>query len=362
MSKVMTVLGARPQFIKAAAVSRAMAAEPLATEIIVHTGQHHDAGMSDVFFDELGIPAPQYNLGIAGGGHGEMTGRMMIELERVMKIEQPDWLMVYGDTNSTLAAALVAAKLHVPVAHVEAGLRSFNRRMPEEVTRVLTDHCSEVLFTPTAVATANLRREGVSPDRIVETGDVMFDAVRLFGDREAASASVEGLESGNYVLATIHRQENTDDIERLAAILNALVQVSARIPVVLPLHPRTRLRIAEAGLQQALGTIRAVEPLGYLEMVGLQRGAAVIATDSGGVQKEAFFHGVPCVTLRDETEWTELVATGWNRLVAPHSAEAIVAAILSARGTRGENVELYGRGDASLRIVSRLTQAVAAKG
>ena len=363
MTKILTVLGARPQFIKAAVVSRAMAADPRVTEVIAHTGQHHDAEMSDVFFDELGIPTPAHHLGIAGGGHGEMTGRMLIALEAVVRDEKPDWLLVYGDTNSTLAGALVAAKLNVPVAHVEAGLRSFNRRMPEEVNRVLTDHCAEVLFTPTAAATENLIKEGVSPSRIVQVGDVMYDAVRMFGERAEkgrASSSVPAFERGGYVLATIHRQENTDDAARLTAIIDGLAGVSEQMPVVLPLHPRTRARLVALGLEQRIGRIQLIDPLGYLEMVGLQLDAAVIATDSGGVQKEAFFHAVPCVTLRDETEWGELVEAGWNRLVPPLSAAVIADAIMAARGTKGTAIAPYGRGDASHQIVDRLAHRAGA--
>lgn len=358
MIKVLTVLGARPQFIKAAAVSRAFAAHPAVEERIVHTGQHHDAGMSDVFFAELGIPAPAHHLGVAGGGHGDMTGRMMIALEEVVAAERPDWVLVYGDTNSTLAGALVAAKLHVPVAHVEAGLRSFNRRMPEEVNRVLTDHCADLLFTPTDAAARHLRAEGIDPARIVPCGDVMLDAARIFGE----VAQTAGAVRTGHVLATFHRQENTDSPERLAAILGGLARVAETLPVIFPLHPRTRARIDAAGLAARLGEIEIVEPLGYLEMIALQRGAAVIATDSGGVQKEAFFHKVPCVTLRDETEWTELVDAGWNRLVPPTSATAVAAAILGARGVAGQTICPYGDGNASNIIVERLAWRAGTEG
>lgn len=354
--RVLTVIGARPQFIKAAAVSRAFAAREGVEELLVHTGQHHDAAMSDIFFDELGIPEPAHHLGIAGGGHGEMTGRMLEALDRVVRAEMPDWVMVYGDTNSTLAAALAAAKLNVPVAHVEAGLRSFNRRMPEEVNRVLTDHCSELLFSPTDCATANLKAEGVSPDRIEQVGDVMFDAIKLFGTltQGTGTASAMPNERGAYVLVTVHRQENTDTPARLEAIVTGLAQVAEQMRVVFPVHPRTRKTLASLGLDKQLGAIDVIDPVGYVEMIGLQKNAAVIATDSGGVQKEAFFHGVPCVTMRDETEWTELVSGGWNSLAPPTGSDIIKNSVLAVVGTRGANIAPYGSGDAAERIVARL--------
>jgi len=360
MARILTIVGARPQFIKAAVVSRRIAATPGLSECLVHTGQHHDANMSDVFFDDLGIPPAAHHLGIAGLSHGAMTGRMLEGLEAVMQAEAPTWVLVYGDTNSTIAGALAAAKLHIPVAHVEAGLRSFNRAMPEEVNRVVTDHCSDLLFTPTATASTNLRREGLSPERIAEVGDVMFDAALYFGaltEERGLSAPVPGLTPGDYVLATVHRQENTDDVDRLSIILGGLQAAAAELPVVMPLHPRTRGRISAAGLDPLTRGLTLLDPQGYLEMVALERGAAVIATDSGGVQKEAFFHGVPCVTLRDETEWTELVDAGWNQLAPTDSAAAVGAAIVAARGRRGEAVAPYGDGDAAGKIVDRLLRS-----
>jgi UDP-GlcNAc3NAcA epimerase len=358
LTRILTVIGARPQFIKAAAVSRRIAKTGGLHEDLVHTGQHFDANMSDVFFDELSIPHPAHHLGIAGGGHGAMTGRMLTALEELLIAERPDMVMVYGDTNSTLAGALAATKLHIPVAHVEAGLRSFNKRMPEEINRILADQCSDLLFTPTAAATANLLNEGVPRSRIVECGDVMFDAALHFAARAEASgagAARYGLAPGEYVLATVHRQENTDDPERLMAVLDGLAGVAAEMPVVLPLHPRTRARIEAAGLGARLEVLRVIDPVGYLGMVGLEKDACVIATDSGGVQKEAFFHGVPCVTLRDETEWVELVEAGWNRLVPPLDAKAIATAILNAQGAQGKTVTPYGSGDASGAIMKTLT-------
>lgn len=359
MTRILTVIGARPQFIKAAAVSRRIAQTPGLSETLIHTGQHYDANMSDVFFDELDIPKPAHHLGIGGGGHGAMTGRMLEAIEALLQADRPDVLMVYGDTNSTLAGALAAAKLHIPVAHVEAGLRSFNRRMPEEINRILTDHCADFLFTPTTTATRNLLAEGMDRGRIVECGDVMFDAALHFGQRAAATgagAARFGLPPGGYVLATFHRQENTDDPARLAAIVGGLAQVAAELPVVLPLHPRTRARLQASDQDAALAALTVIDPVGYLDMVGLEKGAAVIATDSGGVQKEAFFHKVPCVTLRDETEWVELVEAGWNRLVTPVDAATIRAAVLLAVGTSGKAVEPYGLGDAAGVICAALRE------
>lgn len=335
------MVGARPQFIKAAVVSRALR-EVGAAEEILHTGQHFDASMSDQFFDELAIPHPTYNLGLGGLTHGAMTGQMLEGIERVLLDQRPDWVLVYGDTNSTLAGALAAVKLHVPVAHVEAGLRSFNRRMPEEVNRVLTDHASDLLFAPTSRAVENLAAERIAGPKVKQVGDVMYDAALFYGTEEVAK--------GNYVLATVHRAENTDDPSRLGAIVGGLREVARFMRVVLPLHPRTARLVTEADL----AGIDIVEPVGYLEMVRLERGAAVIATDSGGVQKEAFFYGVPCVTLRDETEWVELVDSGWNRLCPPEAADKVARAILEAVGTTGKTGSLYGTGNAGTLIAEAL--------
>jgi UDP-GlcNAc3NAcA epimerase len=357
MPQILTVIGARPQFIKAAAVSRQIAETQGLEEVLVHTGQHYDANMSDVFFDELDIPRPAHHLGIAGGGHGAMTGRMLAAIEALLLEVRPDAVMVYGDTNSTLAGALAAAKLHIPIAHVEAGLRSFNKRMPEEINRILTDQCADLLLTPTATATQNLLREGVQEARIVECGDVMFDAALHFGkkaDAGQAGPARFGLTPKEYVLATVHRQENTDDPIRLAAILDGLAKVARDLKVVLPLHPRTRARIDAANLSDRLGALHIIEPVGYLDMVALEKHAAVVATDSGGVQKEAFFYEVPCITLRDETEWVELVEAGWNRLVIPDAPETIRQAILQAIGSRGSEIAPYGNGNASGMIVEKL--------
>jgi len=312
--RLFTVVGARPQFIKAAALSRALAARRDVAELLVHTGQHFDREMSQVFFEELGIPAPEQHLGIHGGSHGEMTGRMLVAIESAMRDAQPDAVLVYGDTNSTLAGALAAAKLGLPVAHVEAGLRSYNRRMPEEVNRVLADHVSDLLFCPTRAAVANLAREGITAG-VHDVGDVMYDAT-LFATAAARQRSTIlaelGLERGGYAVATLHRQENTDDRASLAAAIAYIAEEARRRPVVLPLHPRTRIALGEAGV--ATGAIRVVPPLGYLDMHRLLADAALVLTDSGGLQKEAYFHRVPCITLRGETEWVETVDCGWNRL------------------------------------------------
>ena len=356
--KIVTVLGARPQFIKASVVSNAIRNCLGLDEVLIHTGQHFDANMSDVFFQELGMAAPSYTLDIHGGGHGAMTGRMLAEIERLLMAERPDAVMVYGDTNSTLAGALAAAKLHIPVAHVEAGLRSFNMAMPEEVNRILTDRISRWLFTPTDAAQAHLRREGVAVAQIVPVGDVMFDVALHHGARVDSGDRVLGrlgLKPASYVLATVHRAENTDHPQRLAAIVDALEVVAARLPVVWPLHPRTRGVLQRDGrLGRLASNILLIDPVGYLDMVQLEKHAAAIATDSGGVQKEAFFYRVPCVTLRDETEWVELVESGWNRLAPPHSVARVSTAVLSAIGTRGAHVQPYGSGDAAQLIVQRL--------
>lgn len=352
--KILTVIGARPQFIKAAAISSALRSRPDIQEVLIHTGQHYDANMSDVFFDELGIPKPDHHLGVGSGLHGAMTGKMLEGIERVTLAESPDVLMVYGDTNSTLAGALVAAKLHVPVAHVEAGLRSFNRRMPEEINRVLTDHVSRWLFCPTQSAIDNLRAEGITGDGVTLVGDVMYDVARLSAPR-AGSVERFGVAPKGYILATVHRAENTDDPARLQAILGGLSAIGRQVPVLLPIHPRTRAVIARSGL--GTENLQVIDPVGYLDMVGLEKNARLVVTDSGGVQKEAFFHGVPCITLRDETEWVELVELGWNRLVPPLSASAVEGGVhtaLTAQPPPPPPSELYGGGQAASRIVDIL--------
>jgi UDP-GlcNAc3NAcA epimerase len=311
--RILTVVGARPQFVKAAAISRAIAARDEIREILVHTGQHFGSDMSQVFFDELGLEPPRVNLGIHGGSHGEMTGRMLAALEQVIIEERPDLVLVAGDTTSTLAGALAAAKLLVPVAHLEAGLRSFNRRMPEELNRVLADHLSALLLCPTETAVANLRREGVV-DGVHNVGDVMYDAALFAATASLGSQILDrlGIAERCYALATIHRAENLSDRETLSEILGFLRQQTRDLTIVFPLHPHTRKRICEWKLD--LGGLLTCDPLGYLDTQRLLRSTVAVFTDSGGLQKEAYFHRVPCVTLRSETEWVETVEAGWNRL------------------------------------------------
>jgi UDP-GlcNAc3NAcA epimerase len=313
MPKIFTVVGARPQFIKASPVSHALARAGL-SEILVHTGQHFDALMSDVFFDELAIPKPAYNLEVNSLGHGAMTGRMLEKLEEAMLAERPDMVLIYGDTNSTVAGALAAAKLHIPVAHVEAGLRSFNRRMPEEINRVMADHVSSLLFCPTQTAVSNLAREGVT-NGVHAVGDVMYDttiaALRRAEGRSAVLGTL-GLSTKSYAVATIHRAENTDDETRFRAVMDWLANAARSAEIVMPVHPRTRKLMAARQISPE--GVRLIDPIGYLDMALLVHNATHVYTDSGGLQKEAYFHRVPCVTLRDETEWVETVEAGWNRL------------------------------------------------
>lgn len=349
--KVISVVGARPQFIKAAMVSRAL--RPRCQEILVHTGQHYDENMSQVFFNELELPEPDVYLGVGSGSHATQTGRMMAGLEEILLRERPDWLVVYGDTNTTLAGGLAAAKLQVPVAHVEAGLRSYQRAMPEEINRVLVDHISDALFCPTGQAVDNLAKEGISQGVHV-VGDVMADAlqhfIRLAPRKIDVLAGLE-LEPGGYALATVHRAANTDDSARLKAILAAFEQLS--LPVVFPVHPRTRKAIRDLGLA-ANRNVRMIEPVGYLAMIQLEANAGCILTDSGGVQKEAYWAGVRCVTLRDETEWVETVGLGWNKLVGADTS-AILDAVENWHPA-GERAPVYGDGTSAEKISTILLQ------
>jgi UDP-GlcNAc3NAcA epimerase len=314
--------------------------------------------MSDVFFEELDIPVPDFNLAIGSGAHGLQTGRMLSEIERVMFNVRPDLALIYGDTNSTLAGALAASKLHIPVAHVEAGLRSFNRQMPEEVNRVVADHLSSILFAPTEAAVRNLAREGICGDRVSQVGDVMYDAALRAAPRARKCSKIHerlGVSRGHYVLATVHRAENTDSVERLGAILTALAEIAKRVSVVLPLHPRTHRKVIEAGIQEIVRSINTIEPVGYLDMLALEMDAKVIVTDSGGVQKEAYFQHVPCVTVREETEWVELVEAGWNRLAPPSTSDNIVFAVDRAMAEKPAIYhQLYGDGQTAVRIVDKL--------
>lgn len=361
--KIVTVVGARPQFIKAAAVSRAIARRgDLIDELIVHTGQHFDENMSAIFFKEMEIPQPAYHLGINTLSHGAMTGRMLEAIETVLLKERPDAVLVYGDTNSTLAGALAAKKLCVPVVHVEAGLRSFNLRMPEEINRILTDRISDLLCCPTDTAVHNLRDEGITPNgvqQIVKTGDVMLDAVRYYRKRSFIESKILdclSLQENTYVLCTLHRAENTSSAKRLGDIMRALARIAEQCEVVLPLHPRTRQELATAGIDIACvpSGLHIVEPVGYFDMLRLLESAQLVVTDSGGLQKEAFFFQRPCITLRDETEWSELVDGGYNVLAGADTAKILAAYQQMCKVELDFNVQLYGDGNAADLIVERL--------
>jgi UDP-N-acetylglucosamine 2-epimerase len=352
--KILTVVGARPQFIKAATVSRELRRNH--TEVLVHTGQHYDYEMSEVFFKELDIPAPDYNLEVGSGSHANQSGQMMIRLEQVVIKERPDKILVYGDTNSTLAGALVGSKLQIPVAHIEAGLRSFNKAMPEEINRILTDHVCDFLFTPTDAASRNLAREGINRG-VYQVGDVMFDALLYnIGIAEKTSSILDRLrlQPRDYVLATIHRAANTDEKDRLEAIMNAVTRVG--MTVIMLLHPRTRDRLREFGLEGIMhdsGNVRIMEPVGYLDMLALEKNARVILTDSGGVQKEGYMLKVACITVREETEWVETVAAGWNTLVG-ESLDLIPELIQKTRTEPESHPDFYGDGTAAKRIAQTL--------
>lgn len=382
--KILTVVGARPQFIKAAVFSRLLRDEPARgiREILVHTGQHFDPNMSQAFFDELDIPPPDYHLGVREETHGRMTARMLEVIEEVLEREKPEGMIVYGDTNSTLAGALAAAKMSIPVAHVEAGARSFNRRMPEEINRIVTDRISTLLLCPTAAAVDHLREEGfkdivrggalvdvasglagirLSRDQqmVVNVGDLMYDAVLYYGARAHEKTHLLtacGIRPGGYVFTTVHRAENTDDPEALRAIVASLIELAARIPVVWPLHPRTRKLLEKSGDLEPLratGGVRLADPLSYLECICLEANAQAVVTDSGGVQREAFFLGIPCFTLRDETEWEETVLAGWNQLVG-RKPRSLAQAVLDTRRSPVARGSPFGNGNAARTILELL--------
>jgi UDP-GlcNAc3NAcA epimerase len=350
--KIVTVIGARPQFVKAALVSEALATKNGVEEVVVHTGQHYDERMSDVFFEQLRMRAPRYRLGVGSGSHGRQSGAMLGGLDEVLEQERPDLVLIYGDTNSTLAGALAAVKMHIPVAHVEAGLRSYNRRMPEEINRVVADVVSSLLFCPTSTAVENLRREGITRG-VHQVGDVMLDMLlrALPAAREIDAAGRCGASAGAYYLATVHRAENTDDPARLRALMEAFASLDA--PVILPLHPRTRKALETIGWTARAGSgLRAIEPVGYLEMIALEDSARAILTDSGGVQKEAFFVRRPCVTLRNETEWPETLTGGWNQL-AGTDPQAIRRA-LSRTPDESADLSVFGNGKSAQQMASLL--------
>lgn len=359
--KLVTIVGARPQFIKAAVISRAITEYNLAlkdgagiSEVIIHTGQHYDVNMSEVFFQEMSIPTPKYNLHLGGGSHGAMTGRMLEEIEKVLLDEKPQAVLVYGDTDSTLAGALAAAKLHIPVAHVEAGLRSFNMRMPEEINRALTDRVSRWLFCPTETAVRNLQAEGYDKlgADISCIGDVMYDAALFYSAQDKASDDIRKLTDEPYYLATVHRAENTDDPQRMMGIFGALEEIASRTRVILPVHPRTRKILQSMGME--IKNMTLIDPVGYFDMLYLQENSLAIFTDSGGVQKEAFFAGKPCVTLRDETEWVELVEHGFNTLVGADKDKILATEAVLAGKKCDFSMPLYGDGHAGEKIVKAI--------
>ena len=356
--KIVTILGARPQFVKAASVSRELKKAGI-QEIMIHTGQHFDHNMSQVFFDEMEIPTPDYNLEISGLNHGAMTGRMLEKIEEVLFQEKPDYTLVYGDTNSTLAGALAAAKLHIPVAHVEAGLRSFDMKMPEEINRILTDRISKYLFCPTDTAIRNLENEGFRnfPATIIRTGDVMYDAVLFYKEKIATHSTVIQLlqlQGKPFVLTTIHRAENTNDPQRLKQIVGALNEIHKQQPVVLPLHPRTKAFIAAQGIPLH---VTVIEPVGYFDMLALLQNCSMVMTDSGGLQKEAYFFGKFCITLRDQTEWVELIKAGANQLAG--ADDKTILAIFQQNIGKPITLQpnLYGDGHAARQIVHALATA-----
>ncbi|GAB6168152.1 UDP-N-acetylglucosamine 2-epimerase (non-hydrolyzing) [Clostridium carnis] len=343
--KIITVVGARPQFIKAAPVSKELRKN--FEEILIHTGQHYDDNMSKIFFEELKIPTPDYNLHIGSGGHGKMTGEMLSKLEEIYIKEKPDCVLVYGDTNSTLAGALAASKLLIPVVHVEAGLRSFNKKMPEEQNRILTDNISKLLLVPTEDAEKNLENEGIR-DGVHNIGDVMYDAVLMFKELAKNKENLLedlGLKKGEYILTTIHRAENTNSIERLKNIIEALNESGEKI--VLPLHPRTKKFISDYGLSFN-SNIKVIDPIGYLEMLMLEENSKKIVTDSGGVQKEAYFVSKPCITMRDETEWVETVENGWNVIVGTDKNKILDA--IKNFTPKDEKPNIFGDGNAAVKV------------
>jgi len=348
VKKIVTIVGARPQFVKAAVISRLISREykDQFQEVLVHTGQHYDENMSDVFFREMRIPEPDINLEIGSGSHGKMTGQMLEKIEEVLLHEKPDFMMVYGDTNSTIAGALAASKLHIPVIHIEAGLRSFNMKMPEEQNRILTDHISSFLFCPTDTAVENLGKEGINQG-VYRTGDIMLDASLFY--RSLINEELFDVPE-KYMLITLHRAENTDDRERLTSIVNALNR-SSKLKGILPLHPRTRKMLALYGLSFE-DHIQVIDPVGYFQMLYLEEKCSCIVTDSGGVQKEAYFFKKPCITMRDQTEWVETVESGWNTLVGANETKIIEK--LENIDVPESYTDLYGSGTAGRDILEIL--------
>lgn len=351
--KILTIIGARPQFIKAATISREILKREGVEEVIVHTGQHFDENMSDIFFTEMDIPKPNHHLHISSLSHGAMTGRMIEGIEKILIAEKPDWVLVYGDTNSTLAGALAASKLHINIAHIEAGLRSFNMRMPEEQNRILTDKLSSLLFSPTSSGIENLKSEGfdVLSQQVHKSGDVMYDAALFYKEKAKAPVQINpDIMSKPFVLATIHRAENTDDLSRLTEIVSALNEISKQVPVILPMHPRTKNILKEHNIEL---NCLVIDPIGYLEMVYLLDRCQFVASDSGGVQKEAYFFHKQCLILRDETEWMELVEHGTNVIVGANK-EKILNAYENLSSALDFKQEFYGNGQAASSILDTI--------
>jgi UDP-GlcNAc3NAcA epimerase len=351
--KIVSVVGARPQFIKSAPVSTAIA-QAGHQAFLLHTGQHYDYGMSEIFFEELDIDAPAINLGVGSGTHGQQTGQMLIGIEAVLLSQKPDVVLVYGDTNSTLAGALAAIKLQIKLAHIEAGMRSYNRQMPEEHNRVLTDHCSDLLFCPTQTAVENLAREGIT-EGVHQVGDTMYDAASTYGDLARTKSKILqqlGVKTGGFLLVTIHRPYNTDDADVLRTYFSAFGQVDE--PIIFPIHPRTE-KVVKSNNLSIPGNVRLVESVGYLDMLLLEQNARLILTDSGGIQKEAYFFKIPCLTLRSETEWVETITNGWNKLVGC-DARSIVNAIATTVRPAQDPIQVFGDGNASAKIVSLLNE------
>jgi UDP-GlcNAc3NAcA epimerase len=353
--KILTIIGARPQFIKASALSKTIKdSYNFINEIIIHTGQHYDSNMSKIFFDELHIPKPKYNLGIGGGTHGENTGRMIESIEKIILFEKPNWVVVFGDTDSTLAASVAASKLNIKVAHVEAGLRSFNKKMPEEINRILTDHVSEILFTPTNIASQNLISEGISPIKIKQVGDIMYDAILKFRHKKFKPNFLSIDEDQNFGLCTIHRAENTNDLKKLENIFEQLNIVSKKVKIVLPIHPRTLNALEKTNFNLHNNNLAIIEPVGYFEMNWLLDKCRFVITDSGGLQKEAFFYKKPALILREETEWIELIEHGFNKIVSADESKILNQLSIILESNLNFDTPLYGNGKTSNLIIDFL--------
>jgi UDP-GlcNAc3NAcA epimerase len=357
MPKILTIVGARPQFVKAAALSRALKKYGI-EEILVHTGQHFDENMAEIFFRQMEIPQPKYNLGINSLSHGAMTGRMLEEIEKVLLIEKPSVVAVFGDTNSTLAGALAASKLHIPVAHIEAGLRSFNMKMPEEINRILTDRISNFLFCPTETAIENLNREGFAnfDCKVMNSGDVMYDVALYYSQFSANRSTLISnlkMKEKPFILATLHRQENTDDLKRLNSLISALNILATDFQIVMPVHPRTRKILERENIQL---NFEPIDPVGYFDMIELLKNCSLVITDSGGVQKEAFFFGKHCLIARDETEWTELVDLKYNFIVGADSSVIVNTVKQVTNASARFDVKPYGEGNAAEKIAMILKE------